>query len=173
MKIFGVNIRKFFIFPWGIITSLVGYVPLAVGILSFAEWGKAETPIFIIGICLIILVVMATNFWYPRPKKKGYNVFIMLSPVDDQDLDKFISIDIAELLIGKSNDKINFHTPNVFQRYTFYLLRKWYRQKRKDFIKSKCFAFFLWRTRAHAILVGSIKKRSNGEEVYVIDIDAL
>ena len=77
------------------------------------------------------------------------------------------------MLIGKSNDKINFYTPNVFQRYTFYWLRKWYSQKQKDFSKSKWYAFFLWKTRAHATLVGSIKKRSNGEDVYVIDLDAL
>lgn len=164
---------KIFIFPWGYLEVLALCLSISAVITDvFADVNGYNKMWIYIGVVVLgIIITSLIYFTIYGVNKSKYNICIMIIPSEDLEFDKFVKNDISPKLNDIESGKINFIVPPYPCRSVFNYFEKLH-AKKHNFIHSLYFKFFSRISKADAILSGQIKKRTEGNEVYVIDLKA-
>ena len=164
---------KIFIFPWGYLEVLALCLSISAVITDvFADVNGYNKMWIYIGVAVFgIIITSLIYFTIYGVNKSKYNICIMIIPSEDLEFDKFVKNDISPKLNDIESGKINFIVPPYPCRSVFNYFEKLH-AKKHNFIHSLYFKFFSRISKADAILSGQIKKRTEGNEVYVIDLKA-
>ena len=169
-----IELKKYFILPWGFLTSIAAIMVVLIPVLAFLiniEWLK--WVLVSISIIVSIGVLLGVNFLVPKGIEGKYNIYVMVAPIEEIEIDKLIKSDVQDCLSEYDENDINFIVPNYFQRYTFNQIIKRKKREKKNFIESNFFSYFIGRTHATAILFGTIKKRKETEDKYIFDLGSI
>lgn len=157
-KIFSLP-KKFYIFPYSIFTC---FIISLVGVFVAKNYFNINSKYYWIVFLFILLICLTFFFFFDfgvlLHSKKVKQVYFVLVPIEQEDLDKYVN-DIDRHFLDINNSEIIFHIPSYCRRASFYSL---YNLARKCNIKAEniirlCSIFI----KADIFVLGSIVDRMN------------
>lgn len=173
-----INIRKFIVFPWGIITCTVGWITLFEALINIFHACNISISslglriLFIIPLVILICVCIHVSFHFPKGSTKKQNIYVLLTP-EDIEYEKYINdfIDPFKKYASSGIKKVNVILPSLIKRDAFSFLVKCYETKNKRFWESKLWKLYHKRLRGALYIYGTLKTRTTkGRAIFAISI---